>query len=330
MKPEAFNVTAKNSFDPVTTGNPATTIPINCPQPSINDIPLSCISRFFGIGFNIYPVNNQDNIYLIEHIPTVYNGTTGSMYGLSSDNQLTIILRNEQDTRQWWEVSKQSDNKGEYFNILPFNLKTQNPKYALQYENGNLAMRPFNSNFESQKWLLSTIKITRGIPVLNHSPASMFTPEFDPYSTTNNMSASLSQQQNSQQVNEVINAIKNNIQQYLLTIGATNNKIPGVSQSSIGNKETPLNINLNLSQLSNNNDATVSAFSNVDNTTPQDVLKLLERYETTTNSNIPNTNMLYNQNDLQNAIGNYKGCSNINISDYTNSRVSTCNCNLST
>ena len=309
---------------------PNTTLPIppGCPtlsQPTINN--QSILSRFFGIGFNIIPVPNQTDKYLIEHIPVIYNGTAGSMYSISPDNQLTIKLRNEMDTSQWWSATSKTDDKGNYIVIQPFNIINRNNPTALQYENGNLALRPYNSNnvFESQKWIFSQDKITRGIPVLNYNPASLFTPEFDPYSTSTNMNTSNIGQQNTQQVNDVINVIKTNIQQYLQTIGASGSNVPQTSASTLGLKETPLNINLNLS--GSMTGSSISGFSNIDGTTsPDDVLTLLDRYNNTPSNN----NLLVSGNDLQTSMTNSRGCSNINISDYTSSRVGSCNCNLST
>ena len=71
---------------------------VTCPQPTLNNVPVSVVSRFFGIGFNIYSINtspqniSQNNLYLIEHIPIVHNNTLGSMYAISSGGQLTIKL----------------------------------------------------------------------------------------------------------------------------------------------------------------------------------------------------------------------------------------------
>jgi hypothetical protein len=208
---------------------------------------------------------------------------------------------------------------------MPYDNINQTPQLALQYENGNLALRPFNEpGFESQKWILSNNKITRGVPVLNYSPASMFTPEFDPYSTSTVINNNTISQQNNQQVNDVINLVKTNIQQYLATIGATQNQnVPPVSQSSLGNKDMPLNINVNLGSSSSNSR---SAFDNISgSTTGSDILSLLNKYENTQNRD---DNIVYTSTDLQTALQNIQGCKNINIGDYTSNRVSSCNCKL--
>lgn len=304
------------------------TIPEGCPTLPATDIPVSCISRFFGIGFNIFPVPNQIDKFLIEHIPVNTTSTLGSMYAISADGQLTIQLRNDQDTTQWWSFISKNDDKSDYFIIMPFNMQDNDPKYALQYENGNLALRPYyeNISFESQKWILSNNKITRGIPVLNYSPGSLFTPEFDPYSTTTNLNASTISQQNSQQVNDVVNAIKTNIQQYLKTIGATQQNVPQITQSSIGNKETPLNINVNFGNDKSNTPggitvggSSLSSFANIDGTTStNDVLSLLDRYE-----NPPSS-----QSDFLLMANKNPACSNINLTDYVSNRVGSCNCKL--
>lgn len=330
-----------DTFTEPLTAPSATTVPFTCPQATVQPIPVSVVSRFFGIGFNIYPANNTSNatmptnitntnLFLIEHIPVVYNNTLGSMYAISSDGQLTIKLRNDQDPTQWWILTQKSDSTSSYYVITPFTTNTST-SMALQYENGNLALRPASTNIpESQKWITSNTKITRGIPVLNYNPASLFTPEFDPYSSTTNINTTSLTQQNSQQVSEVLSAIKANIQQYLTQIGSTNQSVPAVSASSLGNKEMPLNINLNLGGGSASTipgGSTLSAFANINSTTsPNDVLSLLDRYETTTGNT--NTPQLYSTSDLQSALTSNNGCSTVNIADYTSNRVSSCNCKL--
>lgn len=325
MKPENFETTTQG----ITTTQPQVT----CTQVTTPPLPLSIVSRYFGIGFNVYPANNTNqsvlptnmrntNLFLIEHIPVVHNNTLGSMYAISTDGQLTIKLRNDQDPTQWWILTSKSDSSSTYYTIIPFTQNTT--EMALQYENGNLALRPYTSpGFESQKWITSSNKVTRGIPVLNYNPASMFTPEFDPYSSSNNLTSSSLSQQNSQQVSEVMNSIKANIQQYLKQIGSTQDSVPPVSASSLGNKEMPLNINLNLG----GGGSTLSAFANIDgSTTPNDILSLLNKYENTTGAN--DTEYLYSTSNLQSALDKNGGCESLNIGDYTSNRVSTCNCKL--
>jgi len=339
MKPENFE-------DPNTTPNitqsQITCPQITCPQVTSAVLPVSVVSRYFGIGFNIYPANNTNqislpanitntNLFLIEHIPVIYNNTLGSMYAISTDGQLTIKLRNEQDPTQWWVFTSNQDSTSQYYTVMPYTLMNNTTnQYALQYENGNLSLRPYNTpGFESQKWITSSTKVTRGIPVLNYSPASMFTPEFDPYSSTSTVTPSTLTQQNNQQVSDVLSAVKANIQQYLTQIGSTQN-VPQVTTSTLGNKEMPLNINLNLGNSSSNipGGSTLSAFANIDGkTSSSDILSLLDKYETTTGSSSSNPS-LYTTSDLQNALNMNNGCSTLNIADYTSNRVSSCNCKL--
>ena len=210
------------------------------------------------------------------------------MYSISNDGQLTIKLRNEQDKTQWWKIEKMNNNDSVstqpyYYIIKPFSQNTTN--LALQYENGNLALRQYSiSNiYESQKWITSNVRVTRGIPVLNYNPASMFTAEFDPYSSSDTVTSLSLNKQNSQQVSDVLNTIKTNIKQYLTQIGGTSEVVHPVSASSLGNKEMPLNINLNLGGKPNNNNklsSSLSSFSNVNgSTTKNDMLSLLDKYE---------------------------------------------------
>ena len=344
LKPEAFNPTTQ----PQTTISnsilqPQTTIPSGCPTLP-PPIPVAVLSRYFGVGFNIFPVNgtsaaivnaNMDSntsnsLFLIEHIPVVYNGSVGSMYAVSN-GQLTIKLRNDLDIEQWWVFNKSNDSSSTYYHITPYNMINSTPQLALQYENGNLSIRPQNSSFESQKWIFSNTPITRGIPVLNYGPASLFTPEFNPF-TSNNISSTASvSQSNNQQVSDVINFIKTNIQQYLATVGATpNGTIPAVSASSLGNKDMPLNINVNLGSETNTGTSSTSSKSAFDNitgtTTSTDLLSLLNKYETS--QTVPANNQLFFGSDIATALQTNQGCTSLNLGDYTSNRVSTCNCKL--
>jgi hypothetical protein len=201
------------------------------------------------------------------------------------------------------------------------------PQMALQYENGNLAIRPINPDvdFENQKWITSTTKITRSIPALNYGPASLFTAEFNPYagSATSTSSSSLNQQ-NNQQVTDVINLIKSNIKQYIDTVSnnqSSTGYIQPTSSSSLGNKDMPLNINVNLG-------TGKSSFADITGTTTKtDLLSLLDKYEKVQTGSV-SPNMLYTGTDLQTALQTVGGCSSVNIDDYTSNRVSTCNCKL--
>ena len=298
-------------------------------DPSTNK---AILSRFFGIGFNVEYINQNDNdYYLIKHIPTLSSGTLGGCYSITSDNLLTIKLKNNLDDFQLWSITESTDTTSDYYTIQP---KT-NSNYALQYENGNLALRPFNpdNSFESQKWVFSTTEITRSIPVLNYSPGSLFTAEFDPYSSpesNSNLSDS-----NSQQVNEVINAVKSGLKQYLGQLDHKNQQ-DQVSASSLGQKETPLNVNLNLSSKSKQ----MSAFANVNpkdknasdtsaakDLSNNDMLSIMDKYGVSAGNNSQYT-PLYKTNNLENEINKLKGCKQINLKDYTSSRVGKCNCKL--
>ena len=336
LRPEAF-VDSPTTTAPAPTLAPTptptpTTIPSGCPTLP-PPTPVSILSRYFGVGFNIYPANgatgsNANNTFLIEHIPVVYNGSLGSMYAVSN-GQLTIKLRNDMDPEQWWVFSSASDSTSTYYNLIPSSGAGATPQLALQYENGNLSIRPQNPSFESQKWIYSNTPITRGVPVLNYGPASMFTPEFNPYNGNNTTSTSVSQS-NNQQVNDVINLIKTNIQQYLATVGATSQgTVPAISTSSLGNKDMPLNINVNLGGGASGSasGSSVSAFDNITGTTTgTDLLSLLNKYEVS--QTVPTNNQLYSGSSLATALQTNQGCASLNIGDYTSNRVSTCNCKL--
>lgn len=334
LKPEAFADTTLPQTTLATSSTfPQTTIPNGCPTLP-PPTPVAILSRYFGIGFNIYPANgtsassNSNSLFLIEHIPVVYNGSVGSMYAVSN-GQLTIKLRNDLDPEQWWVFNNFNDSTSTYYNITPYNMINATPQLSLQYENGNLSIRPQNSSFESQKWIFSNTPITRGVPVLNYGPASLFTPEFNPF-TSNNISSTASvSQSNNQQVSDVINFIKTNIQQYLATVGATSQgTVPSVSASSLGNKDMPLNVNVNLGSSGNISSSSKSAFDNITGTTTSaDLLSLLNKYETS--QNVPaNNNQLFTNSDLSTALQTNQGCTSLNIGDYTSNRVSSCNCKL--
>ena len=318
---------------PPTNTDPTTTSPTICfpapPKPK-----KSIVSRYFGIGFNIDYVNyNNTDTYFINHIPTVSNGTMGGCYSITQNSLLTIKLKNNKDNTQLWRIREYDDSVGVFYVITPLT----NSKYALQYESGNLAMRPFDkktkSIFEGQKWLLSTTKITRGIPVLNYSPASLFTPEFDPYSTpstnTNNITDS-----NMQQVNDVISAVTAGIQKYLGQLDKKQ-QLDQVSASSLGQKDHPLNINFSITPESNTSQVSnivgqKSSFEDVSTYPSSDFLSIMDRYgaSSSSGSNSFNDGELYKKNDLDNEISKNQGCKMLNINDYTSNRVASCNCKL--
>jgi hypothetical protein len=293
--------------------------------------PASIISRYFGVGFNIYPVVSSlktYSAYLIEHIPITPDGVVGGCYSLSSDGLFTIKIKNNDDSSQWWTITStlDSENNPFYEIVQPFN----NNNMALQYANGNLSITPYTfPGFESQKWVKSNNTVTRGIPVLNMSPSSMFTTEFDPYSTSNSISTNLTDANNIQ-VNNVINAVKTGIQQYLNKVNPSSQ----ITSSSLGNKNMPLSVNLNLNSSAaaaaaaaadDNSTQGISFFDNVTgSTSSNDILSMLNKYDSNTNSqSIYTTDSLENQLNRTN-----NGCKLFNINDYMSNRVSTCNCKI--
>jgi hypothetical protein len=339
--------TTPANTDPTTTSNsssassatsstsPFTTIPLCAPVPTLPT--TSVLSRYFGVGFNIDYVNyNNTDTYLINHIPTVSNGTLGGCYAVSQDSLLTIKLKNSKDNTQLWTITqnKFTDHNGVYFTII----SVSNNTFALQYENGNLALRPYNKQFEGQKWLMSASKITRSVPVLNYSPGSLFTTEFDPYSTpstnTNNLTDS-----NMQQINDVLGFVKSGIQKY---IGQLDNKqqTDQISSSSLGHKDKPLNVNFSIASDSNTSQlglkgASKSGFEDVSDTetlttTTDDFLSVMDKYGPSSSSgkNSSNNIQLYKKNDLDNEISKSQGCKILNMKDYTSNRVGSCNCKL--
>jgi len=328
------------TFEPfLTTTTPATESPTvittttptqnpECPQITINPrlTNKSIMSRHFGIGFNIEYVKtmNETDFYLIKHIPTIANKTSGGCYSVSNNNLLSIKLKNSNDESQLWTITEYEDSISKYFVTKP----KINDNFALQYENGNLALRPYYTTnvFESQKWLIKTIEITRSIPVLNYSPGSLFTAEFDPYSSDATYSSDMSEQ-NVQQVNDVITSVKVGIQQYLNQLDNNyQDKSQGVSMSSLGQQETPLNVNINLSSKANQKET----FSDTNNKQKlsNEMLSIMDKYGVNASNQGSKYTALYNKTDLENELSKYKGCTILDINDYTNNRVGSCNCKL--
>ena len=321
------NTTIPNTTIPNTTRSANTVIP-TC-QNITSTVPVAIISRYFGVGFNVYPVTENtsnvtpNQIFLIEHIPITSTGTSGGMYSISSDGTFTIKIKNINDPTQWWymiELKDPIDNS-----LYEIMQSYSNTTMALQYANGSLSIRPYTApGFEGQKFIKSNTLVSRGIPVLNFSPGSMFTTEFDPYSTNSSISTSNLSDSNNKQVTDVIGAVKSGIQQYLSQMSSSQSSNQ-VTSSSLGNKDMPLNVNFNLGSPSNG----ISNFANVTGTTSDtDILSILDKYESKSQSN-PNSQVLYSQNDLQNQLDTTSnGCKLLNINDYTSNRVSTCNCKL--
>ena len=337
---------------PTTTKSLATTTTLNACAPAPPPVVYNSImSRYFGVGFNITKLDyNDTEAYLISHIPTISNGTLGGCYALSQDSSLTIKLQNSSDPSQLWQITKNSNSTATdvYYTIFPVTTN----KFALHYENGNLAVRPYNPIFEGQKWVLDTSVIKRGIPVLNYSPASLFTPEFDPYGEFTSLKNSSSNitDANGQQINDVINTVKSGIQQYL---GQLNNKQQAaqISSSSLGQKDQPLNINFSINSGADQIPSEISqksSFADVDNTgntTPtatstasgsasdnatqsQFFDTIMMKYGSTASPGSNKNVQLYNRNDLLNEINSSDKCKILNLNDYTSNRVSSCNCKL--
>ena len=327
LKPETFVDCVANPTDSSCTTKPNTSKPnVTCSCTPTNNavVPTSIISRYFGIGFNIYPVtsttSSSSQTYLIEHVSINQTGVLGSMYAVTPDGLLTIKVKDQTDPAQWWIINTLTDstNNSNYLVIQPFG----NTSFALQYANGNLTLSPYTTpGFEGQKWLSSKTTVLRGIPVLNNNPAGMFSTEFNPYSSSSITSNNLSDA-NNKQVTDVVNAVKSGIQQYL----AQNNSSSQITTSALGNKDMPLSVNLNLGNSSNQG---ISYFDNVTGTTSKnDILSFLDKYEANSKNN-NNNNTIYSPSDLQNSLNQTNtGCKLFNINDYTNSRVSTCNCKL--
>jgi len=221
-----------------------------------------------------------------------------------------------------WKFIEHTDTTSTYIIINPL-IKDD---FALQYENGNLALRPYNiiNNFENQKWIVKDTIVSRGIPVLNYSPTSLFTAEFDPYASTTDSYSNNITEQNTQQMNEVINGIKIGFQQYLGQLD-NKNQTDGVSTSFLGRKENPLNINLNL----NSKEKQISGFADISNNNdlPNDMISIMDRYGTD-NSTGSKFTELFRKTDLANELSNKQGCKLLNINDYTSNRVGSCNCKL--
>ena len=324
--------TPSNSGPIPSSSNTLTTIPI-CLPPALKNVAV--LSRYFGIGFNIdYVKYNNEDVYLINHIPVLSNGTLGGSYGITQDSLLTIKLKNSKDNTLLWSMTEYTDTIGPYFVVNPIT----NKNFSLQYESGNLALRPFNTKniFEAQKWVMSPYKITRGIPVLNYSPASLFTSEFDPYSTPEPNTSNITYS-NMQQITDVVTSVKSGIQRYLGEL-TKKKQSEQISSSSLGQKDHPLNINFNVSSDQNTsilptNEFKKSNFADVNSSkisSEADFLSIMDKYGPSSSSgrNSSNNIQLYKKSDLDNEISKSQGCKILNIKDYTSNRVGSCNCKL--
>ncbi len=306
--------------------------PNNCPTLAATTY-NSIISKYSGIGININSVtpdignlNTDQQLYQIQSIPVTQTDILGGVYAVSDDNTLTIVIQNKNDINQLWTFNQITDaqNNTAYI-IKPYIQKVAGIEYALQYENGTLSFRPYDPIFQSQHWLLSTSTFNKGIPILSYNPLSIYTAEFNPnapvsgYSNVNSLD-----NQNTKQVNDVLNLVKQGVQQYMNKLNTSTNNTGTISSSSIGNSSNPLNINLNISK---NNSET---FTDVNTDTPlptSSVIDLLNKYEAATTPYDNSDYTLYKLTDLQASLKNTK-YSSVNPDEWVYKSIGSCNCKL--
>ena len=299
-------------------------------QPIFNSI----ISKFSGIGINVTQVTlqtgNNQQLYLINTIPINTKSVTGSVYAVDNSNYLTTVIQNMNDSNQYWTITPTTDSRGILVNIVsPYIQKVSGIQFALQYESGNLALRPLDESFESQHWLTSTTKFNVGIPIIAVNPASIYTPEFAQtgnFTPGSGVSTSLDSQ-NNQQVNNVINLIQAGVQQYMTQLNNTTNGTGNTSSSSLGNSGNPLNINVDLS----GGVKSLSHFTDISNSTggsALDVIGLLNQYEQEQNPINYDDYKLYRKGDLESALQGVSALSSPDPRDYISKTISTCNCKM--
>lgn len=322
MKPEHFYVEKNNE-----TSN-------NCPitQPTTYN---SIISKYSGVGLNITSVtpeigniSNQIQLYQIKSIPLTKNDVLGGVYAVTDDNSLTIVVQNKNDINQLWTLEEMKDNSNTtVFSVKPYLQKISEVDYALQYENGTLSFRPFDSTYQAQHWLPSTSTFNKGIPILSFNPLSLYTPEFNPNGSVSGTINNLDNQ-NNKQVNEVLNLVKQGVQQYMTQLSSTSQNTGTISSSSIGNSSNPLNVNLTISK----NNST-SSFTDIINDNPvptSSIIDLLNKYESATTPNDDTDFTLYKITDLEsNLKKNTSRYSNsLNPDDWVYKSIGSCNCQL--
>ena len=321
MKPEHFYGEEQNTND-------------NCPllpPPTYNSI----VSKYSGVGLNINPVtpeigniNNQEQLYQIKSIPLTKNDVLGGVYAVTDDNSLTIVIQNKNDINQLWTLNQITDTQNNTVYIVkPYLQKISGVDYALQYENGTLSFRPFDSLYQSQHWLPSTSTFNKGIPILFFNPLSIYTPEFNPNGSVSGTVNNLDNQ-NNKQVTDVLNLVKQGVQQYMSQLNTATQNTGTISSSSIGNSSNPLNVNLTISK----NNST-SSFTDVNNDgTPSptsSVIDLLNKYESATSPDNNDDFTLYKLTDLESSIKNKTSrYSSINPNDWVYKSIGTCNCQL--
>lgn len=344
MKPEHFTVIVNSPNDSSTSGDDSTTeyddstidtTTVSCPTQR----PLawkSIISKLSGIGLNINAItpqggvsNSDQQLYVIESIPTTKTDVLGGVYAIDSNNLLTIVIKNENDINQFWILNQITDSNAENcYNVMPYIQNVAGIQYALQYENANLSFRPYSPTYTSQHWLASQTVFTKSIPILNYNPASLYTPEFNSLGNNNVFSNNLNDQ-NNKQVNDVINLIKQSVQQYMGQLTSSTAGTNNISSSSFGNSANPLNINVMLEKQN------TSKFMDIPNPTgssPTDsnnVISLLDKYESATNPPVDDSGfMLYKKTDLQNSLQSKMPITSINMNDYVKNPISSCNCKM--
>lgn len=321
LKPEHFVVTTK----PVTSKS-------NTVCPTLEPPPIgSIISKFSGVGINVTPVNptgtatGNQKLYVIESIPVSSNDVLGGVYSITDDNLLTIVVKNTNDINQLWTFTQIKDASGvTCYVVMPYVQKVKGVQFALQYENGNLSFRPYSKTYEAQHWLTSTTRFNKGIPILNYNPVSVYTPEFNPYGNTSSRSTlSGLDDQNAQKVDDVVNLIKQSVQQYMSQLNTSTAGTNTVSASSFGNSKNPLNVNV---MLSNNGK---SSFTDVPSPSESNsVIALLDKYEAAQNPIDKSSFTLYRRSDLESAIQDALPITSMGMDNYVSSRIGSCNCKL--
>jgi hypothetical protein len=303
--------------------------------PTIAPPPVgSIISKFSGVGINVTSVlpstsTGNQKLYIIESIPVSSSDVLGGVYSITDDNLLTIVVKNTNDINQLWTLTQIKDATGATcFVVMPYLQKVKGIQFALQYENGNLSFRPYSKTYQAQHWLTSTTRFNKGIPILNYNPVSIYTAEFNPNGNSGSISTlSNLDDENTQKVNDVVNLIKQSVQQYMTQLSASTSGTNNVSASSFGNKVNPLNVNI---MLKNNGK---SAFTDVDAAVPapsesNSVLALLDKYEAATNPIDKSSFTLYRKSDLESSIQDALPITSMGLDNYVPNRIGSCNCKI--
>ena len=96
--------------------------------------------------------------------------------------------------------------------------------------------------------------------------------------------------------------------------------------SSLGQKETPLNVNINLSSKADQKET--FSDTNNKNKLSNEMLSIMDKYGVSASNQGSKYTELYIKTDLENEINKYQGCKILDINDYTSNRVGSCNCKL--